>query len=170
MVRVSLMLVIFIFFGGCSSKAQKELMADYEKNLKYSKHLQKTEKVQLYDGDITKALLTATYLYDRDKSEDDEKFIIGVHLSDEYDDNNLTNSGYLITLNGKKAKSVEELDRDDKRLKDISFVTEWGVYYFVKFPHISSKRFKIEFESELYGKGKLEFAKVAKYIFTKESI
>ncbi|MFK5975124.1 MAG: hypothetical protein QM493_01330 [Sulfurovum sp.] len=167
MVRLSLVVLMAILLLGCS-KAEKNLMAHYKKNLKYNKHLQKTEKLQLYQGNITKAMLTATYLYNPDTPKADEQFIIGLHLSDEVDEDD-NSSSYLLTLNGKKANKVETLDNNDTRLKDISFVTEWGSYYIASFPHTKSKRFNLEFDSALYGKGKLEFAKVGKYIFTKES-
>ncbi len=166
MVRLYLVVLMAILLLGCS-KAEKNLMAHYKKNLTYNKYLQKTEKLQLYQGNITKAMLTATYLYNPDTPKADEQFIIGLHLSDELDEDD--NSSYLLTLNGKKAKKVEMLDINDSRLKDISFVTEWGSYYWASFPHTNSKKFSLEFDSALYGKGKLEFAKVGKYIFTKES-
>ncbi len=167
MVRLSIVILLSLFLGSCS-KAEKNLMEHYQKTLKYNKHLQKTEKLQLYQGDITKAMLTATYLYNPNTPKADEEFIIGLHLSDEIDEDN-NSSGYLLTLNGKKAQKVEELKRDDTRLKNIPFVTEWGSYYIASFPHTNSKKFQLKFDSALYGTGSLEFAKVAKYIFTKES-
>ena len=58
---------------------------------------------------------------------------------------------------------------DDEQLKDISFVSEWGSYYLVTFPHVSSRKLTLVLDSEEYGKGVLHFAKVAKYVLTKKS-
>ena len=63
---------------------------------------------------------------------------------------------------------IEELNKNDERLKDIAYVTDWGSYYLVTFEHTQSKRFSLVFESEKYGKGTFSFAKVAKYIYTKK--
>jgi len=49
-------------------------------------NLGKTEKVKLNDGNSTKALLTATYLFEKSADKDDtrnEKFIVGLYVDDE---------------------------------------------------------------------------------------
>ena len=74
---------------GCSSKEDKAFFGKYEKGIEYHTQLQKTETTNLKDGDFTKALLTATYLYE-DKPEllakDDnrsEDFIVGIYVDDD---------------------------------------------------------------------------------------
>ncbi len=42
---------------------------------------------------------------------------------------------FTLTVNNKTATKVVRLDKNDTRFKDISFVTEWGEYYVVTFPH-----------------------------------
>jgi len=155
---------------GCTSKEEKALMQTYEKYKSYHKELQKTEKIQLYDGSVTKALLTATYLYEpnyRKVDRGNEIFIVGVYL-EESEMQTFNQGGFSLTLNGKVPGSIKKLEKSDPRLKNISFVTEWSQFYLVVFPHTSSKSFKLIFESTLYGKGELHFAKVAKYVLTKE--
>jgi hypothetical protein len=115
-------------------------------------------------------MLTATYLYTpnfENNDTRDEAFIVGLHLDDEAS-RNINSSEYSLTLNGEIPKEVKELSSDDARLKDISFVTDWGSYYLVTFPHVSNKKITLVFESSLYGKGQLHFAKVAKYVLNKE--
>ena len=141
-------------------------MEMYDKNIKYNKNLQKTEKIQLYDGDSTVAMLTATYLY---RPKMDEEFVVGIHIEDDESDYNLTEGGYILTLNGKKPKEVRVLESNSTKLKDISFVTDWGVYYLVSFPHTGSKKLNMIFESEVYGTRPLSFDKVSKYVFTKQT-
>ena len=63
-------------------------------------------------------------------------------------------------------KDIQELSKNDERLKDIAYVTDWGSYYLVTFEHTKSKRFSLVFKSEKYGNGTFSFAKVAKYIYT----
>ena len=75
---------------------------------------------------------------------------------------------YGLTLNNKNPIEIKALNANDKRLKDLSFITEWGHYYLVTFEHSKSKHFKLVFNSEKYGKGTLYFAKVAKYVYTKK--
>ena len=62
---------------------------------------------------------------------------------------------------------MKALAKNDIRLKSISFASEWTEYYLFTFPHTKSKSFKLLFQSDVYGKGELHFAKVAKYVLTK---
>jgi len=162
-----------LFLAGCSSKEEKALLQVYDKEKTYHKKLLHTEKVQLYDGNETKILLTATYLYtqtDLPKEEDnrDEVFIVGIYMEDETAEH-LSSEDFNLTLNGETPKSVKILKRSDKRLKNIPLVTDWGEYFEVVFPHTSSSKFDLLFNSETYGVKKLHFAKKAKYVFTKEA-
>ncbi len=171
MLRSSILFIVIVLLFGCTSKKEQELMQAYSDKINYHKHLQKTEKTQLYENNVTKVMLTATYLYTPNYEKNDtrdEVFIVGIHLEDEvpaYPDS----QEYTLTLNDQAAKEVKGLAFDDERLKDISFVSEWGSYYLVTFPHVKSKKVTLTLDSELYGKGILHFAKVAKYVLTKKS-
>jgi len=199
MVRFVLGFLSIILIVGCSSK-EKSLMKEMTLHQTYYKMLQKTEKVMLSENNITKAILTATYLYvptvHSKKSDANETFIIGLYLEDEEVDslsdvfdlysktdnktkpdnikmsdvNNTIKSTYKITLNGKKPLSIKKLTLNDSRLKHLSFVTEWNTYALVTFKHVKGTRLTLLFESTQYGKGTLHFSKVAKYIFSKKAI
>ena len=169
--NIILTLSTLALLAGCTSKEEKALMQAYEKNRAYHKQLQKTEKVQLYDGDVTKVLLTATYLNKQniDKtSKADEVFIVGVYI-EEGEKKSFDQEGYSLTLNSKTPKSIKKLQAEDPLLKHISFVSEWSHFYLVSFPHASSKSFKLIFQSDRYGRGELNFAKVAKYVLDKKA-
>ncbi|MEA1879444.1 MAG: hypothetical protein U9N11_02200 [Campylobacterota bacterium] len=93
------------------------------------------------------------------------------------DDDNTTNSeeqnmttDFELTLKGKKAIYIEELDKKDYRLKNLSFVSEWSRFALVKFAHTEKQSFKLKLKSKLYGSGTLPFAKVAKFTFIKGAI
>ena len=164
-------LVLFLL-SACTSKEEKVLMHVYEKNKIYHQKLQKTEKVQLKENGITKVVLTGTYLYKPSKKKidkSDEVFIIGIYAEDS-DVQSLTQDGFSLTLEGKAAKEIKLLSKNDPLLKDISFVSDWSQFYLVHFPHTAKKSFRLIFKSDTYGKGILHFAKVAKYVLHKDSI
>lgn len=170
MVRFTITFIAIALLLGCTSKQESDLMQAYDEKITYHKRLQKTEKMQLYNGNVTKAMLTATYIYTpsfKKKDTRDEVFIVGVHLEDE-DMGSIDEGDYSLTLNGQVAKEAVALDLNDERLKEISFVTEWGSYYLVTFPHVESKKLTLLFKSQTYGEGVLHFAKVAKYVLSKE--
>ncbi len=159
-----------LLIAGCSSKEEKSFTHIYENNKAYHAKLQKTEKTQLYDGEVTKAMLTATYLFTPTKDQNDtrdERFIVGLYIEDDGSEEGY--SDYNLTLNGTAPKAVKALSMHDPLLKNISFRSEWSRFYLFTFPHTKAKRFSLIFESDAYGKGKLHFAKVAKYVFTKEA-
>jgi len=169
--KIWVAVTISVLLTACTSKEQKALIQTYEKEKSYHKKLQKTEKTQLYEGQFTKAMLTATYLNGQsiDKHDKhDESFIIGVYI-EESDAPAFNEEGYTLLLNGHPPKNIKPLENDDALLKDISFVSEWSKFYKVTFPHISGKSFKLVFKSDLYGKGELHFAKVAKYVLNKKA-
>ena len=170
LVRSSISFIAIALLLGCSSKQEKDLMQAYNEKVDYHKLLQKTEKTQLYQNNATKAMLTATYLYTPNYENNDtrdEVFIVGLYLADKtYGKVNA--EGNTLTLNGKAPKEIKALNLNDERLKDLSFITLWSSYYLVTFPHQSDKKITLVFESKLYGKGELDFAKVAKYVLNKE--
>ena len=67
-------------------------------------------------------------------------------------------------------ESIESvmLEENDIKLKGISFVSGWGTYYHLTFKHTKKTSFPLVFNSKLYGKKTLNFAKKAKYVFTKK--
>ena len=171
MVKFSIAFIGIVLLMGCTSKTEKVLMETYSQDISYHKQLQKTEKTLLYKNDQTEVMLTATYLYTPiDELHDlrDEEFVVGVHLNEKAY-GKIDSSDYNLTLNGQAPKSIQKLALDDERLKELSFVTQWADYYLVTFPHESSKKITLVYEHKMYGKGILHFAKVAKYILSKEA-
>jgi hypothetical protein len=169
--NILLILSAIVLFEGCSSKEQDLLTQSYNEKKDYHKKLQKTEKIQLYDSQVTKAMMTATYLFEQSSDKNDKRdevFIVGIYAEDD-ESNFLDKSKYLLRLNSVEPKSIKLLEKNNSLLKDISFVSEWSQFYLVTFPHTSSKSFKLIFESNLYGKGELNFAKVAKYVLTNQA-
>ncbi len=178
MLRLFLGLIVIALFVGCSSKEEQALLNSYTQKIKYHKYLQQTEKAELSDGNSSVAILTATYMYTPNFEKKDKRkevFIVGVAFEEpeestlNFDKKSVSDNvnEYTLTLNGKKATKAVRLNDNDKRLKGISFITDWGEYYEVTFPH-TGKRFSLVFENKMYGKGTLNFAKVAKFVYTKK--
>ena len=163
--------ILAALLAGCSTtNEERVLLQRYEKKKHYHKKLLKTEKVQLYEGDLTKVMLTATYLNTSPVKEDareDERFVVGLYVDDETEASRAFD--FNLTLNGREPKSITPLKQGDRHLKEISFVTEWNRFFLVTFPYVEEERFDLLFESEKYGKGRLNFAKKAKYTFTKKA-
>ena len=153
---------------GCTSKNENALMEVYEKDKTYHRQLLKTQKVQLYEDKVTKVLFTATYMHEprvNKKEKKDEVFVVGLSTEENMSEG-LTQGEFRLTLDGVGIKNIKALAKEDPLLKDISFVSEWGQFYLVQFPHTNKKRFNLILSSKKYGKGTLPFAKVAKYVFT----
>jgi hypothetical protein len=163
-----LSILALLLFTACSSKEDKALLKTYQDNKIYHKYLQDTEKVQLKINGVTKVLLTATHLSNRKKKKTSEVFIIGFY-AEESQLQHISKEGFSLTLDGKASISVEKLDEKSPYLKDISFLSEWSTFYMVRFPHIDKKSFHLILTSDIYGKGSLYFAKVAKYVLNKKN-
>ncbi|NOR55360.1 MAG: hypothetical protein GQ531_04070 [Sulfurovum sp.] len=179
MLRLFLGFMTVLLLVSCTSKKEEALLQVYTDKINYHKHLQQTEKAILYDNNASAAILTASYLFAPTKDKNDsrpEVFIVAVQFDDaesqsiDFKASKVTEaqSEFILTLEGQKASKVKSLAKGDARLKDISFVTPWGKYYEVTFPHTAKKQFKLNFESKSYGKSTLSFAKVAKFVYTKK--
>lgn len=176
MLKLFIGVLVMTLLVGCSSKEEKALLKSYADKTAYHKHLQYTEKAELFEGEESQIMITATYLFSPNFEKKDtrpETFIVGVVFADP-ETSRITfkkaNTGrdYTLTLKNKSAIKVEKLASNDKRLKGISFVTEWGEYYEVTYQHVNAKRFTLVLEHPNYGKKALHFAKVAKFVYTKK--
>jgi len=113
-IRFVLLFLSIILIVGCSSK-EKSLMKEMTLHQTYYKMLQKTEKVMLSENNITKAILTATYLYiptvHSKKSDANETFIIGLYLDDEEVDS-LSDVFDLYSKTDNKTNKKDEKDKN----------------------------------------------------------
>ena len=130
----------------------------------------KSEKLQLYENNITKVMFTATYL-NKEETESQhknvEKFIVGIHV--EENNETLEHLGeYSLRLNGKRAEHFTVLNDKSKLLKNIPFRSEWSYFYLVEFPYAPKKKLILSIENTFYGSGSMHFSKVAKYTFGRE--
>ena len=109
--------VVALFLVACSSKESQSLSKAYAQKQNYYKYLQKTEKLQLQENNITKILITATYMNkptidNDDKS--DEVFLVGLYSEDK-EIESLTQDRLHIKLKDVKTKEERRKDRDAYR-------------------------------------------------------
>ena len=113
-IRYVLLFLSILLIVGCSSK-EKSLMKEMKTHKIYYKMLQKTEKVMLLKNNITKVILTATYLYvptmHTERNDANETFIIGLYLEDEEVDS-LSDIFDLYSKTGHKTKEKDEEDNN----------------------------------------------------------
>lgn len=194
-IKLLTLAITIILFLGCSSKKEQDLLNSYKNKVEYHKNLQQTESAELKIGEDRGAMITATYMFKPCLDKNDtrnEVFIVAIEFEDEYsrmnfqkksvsassvslvDTNNTEQNTtkifeeYILTLQGKKALKVERINFKDKRLKNLSFITEWGHYYQVTYKNTKSKRFTLKFANHKYGNTYLKFSKVAKFVYSKK--
>ncbi len=157
----AIVMVLMLLLDGCSSKTEKTFLQSFEKEKNYHQKLIKTEKLQFYENNLTKILLTATYLGEGKAGA--ESFIVGI-----YSDDDITavpgSDDLKLTLNGKQPLKIEPLSPEDDGLKNLSFISEWTSYYRISFPHVESKRLEMKVVTPRFGSGRMHFAKIAKYM------
>ena len=157
----AIVMVLMLLLDGCGSKTEKTFLRSFEKEKSYHQKLIKTEKLQFYEDNLTKILLTATYLGEGKTGV--ERFIVGIYADDDIAAIPGSENVKLM-LNGKHPLKIEPLSLGDTALKNLSFVSGWISYYRISFPRIESRQLEMKVEIPRYGSGRMHFAKIAKYM------
>ena len=114
-VKLSLVLVAMMLLISCSSKEQDALMKVHQQKQDQYKYLQKTEKVQFKENNITSMTVTATYMNkpttDLDDTSD-EVFLVGI-FGEENEIESLTSDEFNLTL--REVKSRKERKEEAKK-------------------------------------------------------
>lgn len=137
-------------------------MHTFELQVDYHKKLQKTEKTQLYnEKGETVLLISATYLRKSKDEKSDEVFVVGLYSE-------MDTAKPELTLNNVKPENVKKIEKNSEHLHNISFVSDWNRFYVVSFPYTHDINLTLVIHNKMYGNGKMHFAKVAKYLLTKQ--
>lgn len=150
MQKYKLLSLLFLipFFTSCSDKTTA--LNHFEKNPQAAFSIQYTKKRDLLFDKKIVAMFFATYLNktnEKYKSEDNNSFIVGVHLINEKLINS-KNKKFKVFLNDKKAKSITKIENDSNLLKSISLKDSWADYYLVSFDNNKeSKKLNLKFIS-----------------------
>jgi hypothetical protein len=116
-VKLGLAIIAMILLVSCSSKEQDLLMKVHQEKQNQYKYLQKTEKVQFKESNITKVVVTATYMNEPTSDIDDksdEVFLIGIY-SEDLDVESLNSEEFNLTLKEVKTKKELEEEKDKER-------------------------------------------------------
>ena len=165
MLNMTLVILSIALIFGCSSKEENALLDSYASTVTYHKQLQKSEKFQFYKDGVTQAMLTATYLK-KSNPKEDEQFIVGIYGQKKA----LLPLGKSLLLNQKHPLTIQKLPHSHKMLQGLPFASRWGDYYLVTFAYAEDRALALTATSSQYGKGSLNFAKVAKYTLLKEPV
>jgi len=121
----NILLILMLFFTGCSIKTALKQDPLYEKTLTY------TQRGQIINSLETKALIDAVYLNPlfKDKFKN-PTFLIGVYNDF---DNTLNNEEFNLTLNGQTPVKITQNIPSFILYKKFPFYNEWMNYYIVEF-------------------------------------
>lgn len=148
------------------------MLNDFKNEQQYHKQLLKTEKLEIKNSEGVRVLLTATYA-NRSSNKKNESFIVGIYAEDGIGDENTTTSygrDFTLLLNGKKPIKAKQLERNDPKVKNLSFISDWTRIYYFQFPYVASNKMLLKFKSQMYGSGSLYFYKVPRYRLMRKAI
>jgi len=144
----NILLLMLLFFTGCSIKTALKQDPLYEKTLTY------TQRGQIINSLENKALIDAVYLNPLFKEKfKNPTFLIGIYNSF---DNSLNNEEFNLTLNGQKPLKVSTNIPSFILYKKLPFYNEWMKYYIVEFNNTKTP-LKLEYKSKDWGEVKFTF-------------
>ena len=142
------LLILLIFFTGCSIKTAIKQDPLYEKTLTY------TQRGQIINSLETKAMIDAVYLNPLyPKKFNYPTFLIGVYNET---DNTLNNVEFTLTLNNQQPIKISKEIPKFIIYKNFPFYNEWMNYYIVEFNN-TQKPYNLIYKSRHWGKVKFTF-------------
>ncbi len=148
-------------FSGCSQKGAFDLFKMDEAHERAVEQLRSDSIVLSLE---TKAIFSSLYLNKMDpvQYKDGEYFIVSVYF--EKDNRTikvreLETNGYELSLNGKKATTIEPLDEKDPRRSLMPIQNNWNRYYFIRFDSVRETSLALQLENNQTGKVVLSYQK-----------
>ena len=156
-----LALSALLAFSGCSQKGAFDLFKIDESHERAVEQLRSGAIVQSLE---TKAILSSVYLNPiyPVQYKDGEYFIGAVYFEKDNRDIrkwDLNTYGYTLTLNGKKATVLEELNQSDPRRTLIPVQNNWNKYFFIRFDSVSETSLALKLENNRTGSVVLNYQK-----------
>ena len=148
-------------FSGCSQKGAFDL---FKMDASHERAVEQLRTGAIVLSLETKAILSTLYLnpIDPDQYKDGEYFIAAVYFERDNRDIrkwDLNTYGYTLTLNGKKATILEELDQSDPRRTLIPVQNNWNKYFFIRFDSVADSSLALQLENNRTGKVVLKYQK-----------
>lgn len=145
MYKSLIFLFISIFLVSCTSK--NNAFRYFDKAELETKGIKATKKVDIVKNKEVDVIFMATYLNKVGENlvnNKDEEFLIFTYFSN-LNSQNVEDNGYLFFLNNNEPISIEKIEKDNEKYKDLMLKNYWGSYYLVKFDNI-----KIEDEKKSF--------------------
>jgi len=148
-------------FSGCSQKGAFDL---FKMDASHERAVEQLRTGAIVLSLETKAILSTLYLnpIDPDQYKDGEYFIAAVYFERDNRDIrkwDLNTYGYTLTLNGKKATILEELNQSDPRRTLIPVQNNWNKYFFIRFDSVADSSLALQLENNRTGKVVLKYQK-----------
>lgn len=153
---------ILLLLSGCAQKGTFDLFKIDKEQERAVEHLRTNAIVLSLE---TKAIISSLYLNGVDPINytNGEHFIVAVYF--ENDDRNykareLESNGFQLSLNGKKAVTIESLKENDPRRSLIPIQNNWNRYYYVRFnSELNSSSLALQLEKNQTGSVVLNYQK-----------
>uniref|UniRef100_UPI0040472EC0 hypothetical protein n=1 Tax=Aliarcobacter sp. TaxID=2321116 RepID=UPI0040472EC0 len=133
MFKILLIMFISLFFISCTSK--NSAFKYFEKEDIETKGIKLTKKIDILKNEEVEVIFWATYLNkieDNFVNNENEEFLISLYFANSTSQD-INKKEYKVLLNEKESLSIEKIERDNQKYKDLMLKNYWGNYYLVKF-------------------------------------
>ena len=157
--RLFLLIPTILLFTSCGPKNSAYTYFENENN--ESRAVQFTRKIDIIKDKEVDTIFMATYVNTTENNSDktnDESFLIFSYFANS-DSQDLDKNGYKVTLNKQEAMSIENIDKNDEKYKNLMLKNYWGKYYLAKFKSLNSERLSLELSNQSSSKVILNFEK-----------
>uniref|UniRef100_UPI0040482F83 hypothetical protein n=1 Tax=Aliarcobacter sp. TaxID=2321116 RepID=UPI0040482F83 len=133
MFKILLIMFISLFFISCTSK--NSAFKYFEKEDIETKGIKLTKKIDILKNEEVEVIFWATYLNKIEENfvnNDNEEFLISLYFANSTSQD-INKKEYKVLLNENEAISIEKIERDNQKYKDLMLKNYWGNYYLIKF-------------------------------------
>lgn len=133
MFKILLIMFISLFFISCTSK--NSAFKYFEKEDIETKGIKLTKKIDILKNEEVEVIFWATYLNKIEENfvnNENEEFLISLYFANSTSQD-INKKEYKVLLNENEAISIEKIERDNQKYKDLMLKNYWGNYYLIKF-------------------------------------
>lgn len=143
MFKILLIMFTSLFFISCTSK--NSAFKYFEKEDIETKGIKLTKKIDILKNEEVEVIFWATYLNKIEENfvnNENEEFLISLYFANSTSQD-INKKEYKVLLNENEAISIEKIERDNQKYKDLMLKNYWGNYYLIKF-NLSEDTDKLE--------------------------
>lgn len=157
--KLFLLIPTILLFTSCGSKNSAYTHFKNENN--ESRAVQFTKKIDIIKDREVDTIFMATYVNKAENNIDktqDESFLIFTYFPN-LSSQNFEDNGYKFLLNKQEPISIENIDKNDEKYKNLMLKNHWGKYYLAKFKSLNSENLTLELSNQSSSKVILNFEK-----------